>query len=126
MNIKVDNLASEVNKMLAEYKDVVFDGMESAIDEAGNTAKRVISERAPKNTGSYSKSWKKKKSKESSSKVGMLVYASGRSGSITHLLENGHAKRGGGRTKAYPHISPAQDAAEEKFINDLNKVLAKG
>ena len=40
---------------------------------------------------------------------------------LAHLLEFGHAKRGGGRTKAQPHIAPA----EENGINALEKAIEK-
>lgn len=32
---------------------------------------------------------------------------------ITHLLEHGHAKRGGGRTRAFPHWKDAQKIVDE-------------
>lgn len=125
MNIKVDQLAGEVSKMLMEYRDVAYEDIETAMDEAEKTAKRVLSERAPSNLGQYKKGWRKKLTKTSTS-VSLVVYASGRGGSITHLLEHGHAKRGGGRTPEHPHIGPAQTEAEELYESKLTKLLNKG
>ena len=41
---------------------------------------------------------------------------------IAHLLEHGHAKRGGGRVAARPQIA----AAEEKGIRDLEDRIKEG
>ena len=41
---------------------------------------------------------------------------------MTHLLEKGHANRDGGRTKAYPHIKPA----EEEAVKEALKLIEEG
>lgn len=45
---------------------------------------------------------------------------------LTHLLEFGHAKRGGGRTRAFPHIAPAEQAGIEQLTRDIERDLRKG
>ena len=36
-------------------------------------------------------------------------------------MEFGHAKRGGGRTKAQPHIAPAEKAGFELLLSEVEK-----
>ena len=41
--------------------------------------------------------------------------------SLTHLLENGHAKRGGGRVKAIPHIGKVNADVMEMVEKEILK-----
>ena len=40
---------------------------------------------------------------------------------LAHLLEHGHANRGGGRTPAYPHIKPISDWTEEEVVREFER-----
>lgn len=44
---------------------------------------------------------------------------------LPHLLEKGHAKIGGGRTRAFPHVKPAADYAFRFAREHLGEYLAR-
>ena len=104
MATKIDNLANEIMEGLKEYADLASDDVKKAVRKAGNTVRKEISENAPKDTGAYAKSWSVKKTKETSNSLEVTVYSKNRY-QLAHLLEHGHAKRGGGRVAARPHLS---------------------
>lgn len=122
--IKPEQLAQEVMSGLEEYKDLVVDVLKKEIQEAGKTAKKQIEQTAPKRTGRYAKSWAVKKVSETSSSMEVTVHSRNRY-MLTHLLENGHAKRGGGRVAAIPHIAPAEEAAAEALERNIETALGR-
>ena len=125
MSIKIDDLAKEVMRGLDEYADVTTEQVKKAVRKAGNTVRKEIQQNAPKNTGDYAKSWAVKKVRESSHTLELVVHSKNRY-QLTHLLEFGHAKRGGGRTRAFPHIAPAEQAGMDQLMRDIENDLKKG
>ena len=123
--IQVTELADAVNEMLEEYNGVAAQAVKTAVTKAGNSVKNQIKGTAPERTGKYAKSWRTKKTAETSTKLEVTVYSPTRY-MLAHLLEQGHAKRGGGRVKAIPHIAPAQEAAEEQLLKDIERGLKSG
>ena len=114
----IDNLADEIMKSLTEYADLTNESMKKAVRKTATEVKKDISTNAPKCTGKYAKSWMAKKTKENSHSLEMTVHSKNRY-QLAHLLEKGHAKRGGGRVSGRPHIAPA----EENGVQMLEKLI---
>lgn len=124
MPIKIDDLADAVKEQLEEYKDLATEDMKTAIKETGDKVREIIAngEATPRKTGAYAKSWKSKVTDEGPLSIHVTVHSPNRY-RLTHLLEHGHAKRGGGRTRAFPHIAPAEEAGEKILDEKLSKAL---
>lgn len=122
--IPVDQLASEVMSGLEEYAELAADVLKKEIQEAGKTAKKQIEATAPRRTGRYAKSWAVKKVSETSNSLEVTVHSKNRY-MLTHLLENGHAKRGGGRVAAIAHIAPAEEAAVQSLEQNIERELGR-
>ena len=106
---------------LTEYADAQSDMVKQSVKDVSKEVKKEISANAPKRTGAYKKSWATKKTKETSNSLTMTVHSKNRY-QIAHLLEHGHAKRGGGRVAAIPHIAPA----EEHGVTLLQQKIERG
>ena len=124
-NIRIDQLADAVNERLEEYNQLSAGVVKKAVRNAGNSVKKDISTNAPKKTGKYAKSWRVKSTRETSTELQVTVYSPTRY-MLAHLLEHGHALRNGGRVRAFPHIAPAEEAAEKKLMADIEKGLKDG
>ena len=109
-------------KALKEYEGLTVEALRKAVKQAGSTAKDEIQRTAPKETGAYAKSWKVKKTKETATVSEVTVHSPSRY-RIAHLLEHGHAKRGGGRVRAFPHLAPAEEKAETRLMEELERRL---
>ena len=119
----VDNLAAEIMKGLTEYADLAEEGMKKAVKKTAKSIKDEISANAPKRTGAYAKSWTAKKTKENSHSLEMTVHSKNRY-QLAHLLEKGHAKRGGGRVSGKPHIAPAEEKGVQLFEKLIEEALS--
>ena len=104
----IDAMSDEIMKGLTEYADLANESMKKAVKKTATSVKKEISSNAPKDTGAYAKSWAVKKTKENSHSLEMTVHSKNRY-QLAHLLEKGHAKRGGGRVSGRPHIAPAEE-----------------
>ena len=120
--IDIDELSKEVMKGLQEYSELADSEMKKAVRKTATSVKKEISANAPERTGTYAKSWTAKKTKENSHTLEMTVHSKDRY-QIAHLLENGHAKRGGGRVSGRPHIAPAEKNGEILLENLIKKAL---
>ena len=119
----IDDLASEVMKGLTEYAELADTEMKKAVRKTATSVKNEISANAPVKSGRYKRSWTTKKTKENSHTLEMTVHSKDRY-QIAHLLEHGHAKRGGGRVAAIPHIAPAEASGEQMLTHLIEEALS--
>ena len=120
--IPVDKLAETVMEGLEEYADLATDDLKKSVRKAANSVKKDISANAPKDSGAYAKSWTTKTTKETSNQLEITVHSKNRY-QLAHLLEHGHAKRGGGRVAGKPHIAPAESKAISEMEREIEKAL---
>ena len=123
--IPISQLSAAVMEELEEYADLAAEDMKSAVKKAAATVRKDIEAGAPRNTGDYVKSWAVKTTKESSNALQVTVYSRNRY-QIAHLLEYGHAKRGGGRVAAKPHIAAAEEVGIEQLEREIERSLTNG
>ncbi|WP_449460709.1 HK97 gp10 family phage protein [Streptococcus suis] len=121
--IKVDGLSKAVMDELNRYSKTTNEEVKSAVKEVAKEVKQDIQATAPKRTGKYSKSWVVKNEKQSANGLSLVVHSKTKY-QLTHLLEFGHAKRGGGRVAARPHIAQAEEKGmkllEEKIKEKIS------
>ena len=122
--VSIDEMASTINEMLEDYAKLATDSMKEAVTKSAKTVRKEISANAPRRTGKYAKSWRTKTTKEDSHTLEITVHTS--KPGIPHLLEHGHAKRGGGRTAAQEHIAPAEQKGIDQLEKDIERSLKNG
>ena len=119
----IDDMASEIMSGLQEYADLADAEMKKAVKKTATEVKREIAANAPVKSSRYKKSWTTKTAKENSHTLEMTVHSKDRY-QIAHLLEHGHAKRGGGRVAAIPHIAPAEANGEQMLEKLITEALS--
>lgn len=123
--VKVSGLQKEISMALKQYSTEVEEELEKAKKKSARDAAKELRETSPVQKGhecnskGYAKGWTSKKVQR-----GYVVYNKNKP-SLTHLLEKGHAKRNGGRTRAFPHIAPVENKAANAFAMALMGALKR-
>lgn len=118
------NFAEVVQDMLLkQYYPNVVETTTEVIDEVSKEAVKKLKQNSPKGAkGKYAKGWTRKV-ETGRLTVGATVYGKHGTYQLAHLLEHGHAKRGGGRTESLVHIAPVEqwaiDEAYERIMHRL-------
>lgn len=125
--IGINDLSKTLHGILNEYSEYVSSETKAAIKKVGKEAAKELRTRSPKLTGDYAESWKSETTHESTNTIHVSVHAGNHEYGLTHLLENGHALRKGGRkvgtVPAIEHIKPVNEAAIEKVVEAIEKQL---
>lgn len=123
----IESLAVEISVMMEEYAEDVAEDMKNEAKEVAKEVVAELKETSPTGAGyggHYKDGWKSKIEMETSQSLRIRVYNKKKPG-LTHLLEKGHSKRGGGRVEGIPHIAPAEKHAAEEYERRLKSRLSK-
>lgn len=115
--VTTDTLADSIRDILEEYGDEVKGSLDEITKKIAQKGQQAIKNESKSkfNGKRYWKGWKV------DIQVGRLdtkatIYNESLPG-LPHLLEYGHAKRGGGRVQGTVHIAPV----EEQLVNEFEK-----
>ena len=124
--ISIDKLADELAKELSKYSQEVIEKVNISSDRVGKAAVKQLRQTSPKKTGKYAKSWTMSTEKEIGQPHKRIIHAKAPHYRLTHLLEHGHAKRGGGRVEGRPHIRPAEEEVIREFTREVEEAIERG
>ncbi len=113
----MQNIQDEIMSALRDYTSEVEEELKEAQKDISKNGVKVLKRTSPKLTGDYAKGWRAKKTKN-----GYVVH-NATNYQLTHLLEKGHAKRGGGRVSGQPHIYPVEQDMISEYENRVERAI---
>ena len=125
-NISIDQLAAEIAKGLADYSQEVVEKVNISSEKVGKAAVKQLKSTSPKKSGKYAKSWTMTTEKAIGQPDLRIIHAKAPHYRLTHLLEHGHAKVGGGRVEGRPHIRPAEEQVIKDFVQEVEEAIKRG
>ena len=121
----IDKLSANIGKILQDYENGVLLTAEEVTKKIGQKgATAVRQESKAHGWGEHTKydsGWKSQFVKERLSYRAQIHNAN--VPGLPHLLENGHAKRGGGRVNGVAHIKPIEDKLNEEYFDAMRDAL---
>lgn len=133
--MRIDDLSDELNRTLSLYSSEIQKSVNEAVRSEAKELQKNLKRDSPKRAGgnernkkgkrkkpgSYAKGWRVR-DEVAHDGVSNLVY-NATDWQLTHLLEYGHANRGGGRTPAKPHIAQNRDIAAQALEEKVRELI---
>lgn len=117
------DIGAAIMKELQNYSNDVVEKVNTSSKEYANKLKKELQENSPKKTGDYKKGWRVRQVYKSHT-LSQYVVHNATDYQLTHLLEFGHAVKGGTeRVKPIPHIAPAEEKVVGEFMNEVEKAV---
>ena len=123
LKVSLGDFSTVMGRILAKYGDDVREATRRLVKRAGNEARDKLKQTSPRDTGKYAEGWVAGGYTWTSLGAEITVYNAKKPG-LAHLLENGHAKRNGGRTPAKVHIKPVEEEVGRELEKNIKQVIA--
>lgn len=120
--IKPNQLALYVNMQIQEYGSDIQKAVYVAADETAQELRDELKTAGDFKGRKYRTSWSYEIEQNHYGSVKATVFNK-KHYRLTHLLEFGHAKQNGGRTRSFPHIAPVNEKAVDIFNKKLESIL---
>lgn len=123
-NIQVNEMASEIAKMLTEYTDEVTEISKKVVDQVSQEVMTEVKSHITLKDKKYSKAFASKKSFEDKRNKRNTWYVKPPYYRLTHLLEFGHVTRNGvTRSKAFPHVKYGDEFVQNNLERELEEAI---
>lgn len=124
----IDQLSDAINRELTIYSEHIIEGVKEQAKISMKELVRQTKATAPvgKRKRHYKNSITSKKTAENDRSVTYTWYVKGPNYRLSHLLENGHALRNGGRTTGTHFIQNASEPILEQYIEAIEEVIRNG
>ena len=125
--IHPDELKEAIMDALKEFEGVTEDAAVKGAYITASHAADKLHRADPPGSGewgswdAYNASWKV--DQETKRGFAKMVVHNEKYYNLTHLLENGHALRDGGRARAFPHIAPVAEEAEKELLENIKSYI---
>ena len=117
------DIGTAIMKELGTYSNELAESVNKTSRKYANKLRRELEETSPEKTGDYKKGWKVKQVYKSHT-LSQYVVHNATDYQLTHLLEFGHAIKGGTqRVKPIPHIAPAEEKIVSEFLTEIDKAV---
>ena len=123
-DINIEDFASYMTDMIREYTEDVSAAIEAEVKSTADLVLAEVKRLAPKHTGDYAKGFTKT-DKPLPGNRRYIVWNKEHYRRV-HLLEYGHAKVGGGRVRAYPHLDPAHRRYGLTMPDRIKEIIRDG
>jgi len=126
--VQIDGLADVIQKELDGYSGDVTSGTKKVVDTVAKGVMQTIKDHISfrEISGRYVAAFRLKTVEETPFSKNVTWYVQSPQSHLTHLLEFGHAKRSGGRTRAFPHIQFGEEYALENLPKAIEDVVTSG
>lgn len=126
MSVSVDQLSEEVRTTLDNYNKVVIEGTKKKAKECMDRLVKETKATAPKRRPRYVNQISSKQTRNDNFGAEYTWYVKGSEYRLSHLLENGHAKKNGGRVAGTNFIKNASDPILDEYVTAVEEILQNG